>query len=88
MTKWRRNLSLTRRWQKNHLIQKYGNVCALCGLPFQSKKDITIDHIEPMSKGGKDELENYQLAHYGCNQTKANLTPEEFEKFQVGEIKA
>lgn len=29
MGKWKRNLSLPRRWQRNHLISKYGAECYL-----------------------------------------------------------
>lgn len=84
MGKWRRNKSLRRRWEKNHLIAKYGAICALCGKPFKSKKDITIDHHVPISRGGFDLLENYRLAHDGCNKMKGSMTPEEFELFQSG----
>lgn len=84
MGKWRRNKSLRRRWQKNHLLAKYGNLCHLCSEPFEKSSDITIDHHMPRSKGGFDELENYRLAHDACNQLKADMTPEEFEVFQNG----
>ena len=82
--KWNRNKSKTRRWQRNHLICKFGNKCAICELPFSTMKDITFDHIIPISKGGDDLLENYQLAHYHCNQIKNDMTPEEFVIFQKG----
>lgn len=84
MGKWRRNKSLTRRWQRNHLIMKYGFKCYLCGSPFLSMKDITFDHYIPSSKGGVCELENYRLAHDECNQLKADMTPKEWEIFQKG----
>ena len=84
MGKWRRNKSLTRRWQRNHLIQRYGAKCHYCDLPFASMKDITFDHHIPISKGGLDEIENYRLAHFRCNQTKGDMTPEEFQVFQKG----
>lgn len=86
MGKWRRNKSLPRRWQRNHLIAKYGSVCYLCQEPLESAKDITFDHWEPLSKGGLDELENYRLAHFECNQLKGALSPEEFMAFQIGQI--
>lgn len=38
-------------------------------------KEATIDHIIPLSKGGKDEITNMQLAHYDCNQLKADSLP-------------
>lgn len=84
MAKWRRNRSKTRRWQRGHLIDKYGNVCHICGEIFESIKDITFDHYIPFSKGGFDELDNYRLAHLECNQLKADMTPDEFKVFQKG----
>lgn len=32
----------------------------------------TLDHIVPLSKGGKHVRENVQLAHFGCNSRKKN----------------
>jgi 5-methylcytosine-specific restriction endonuclease McrA len=87
MPKWRRVLSLPRRWQRNHLIAKYGSLCHLCTEPFKSAKDITFDHWKPLSKGGSDSLENYRLAHESCNHLKGALSPEEFAEFQKGAIK-
>lgn len=84
MGKWRRNKSLKRRWERSALINKYGAICYLCGQPFQSMKDITIDHWLPFAKGGIDEFSNLRLAHLECNQEKSNMTPEEFLEFQKG----
>lgn len=82
--KWRRNKSNTRRWQRGHLVRVQNNLCAICGKPFKSMKDITFDHKVPISRGGFDLLENYQLAHFPCNQEKGNMTDEEFRQFQKG----
>ena len=84
MGKWKRNRSKKRRWQRNHLINRDGNVCKICDEPFLKMEDITIDHKIPVSKNGLDELDNYQLAHSWCNQTKDDMTPEEFDEFQKG----
>lgn len=82
MSKWRRNKSLKRRWQRNHLVAKYGFKCHYCELPFKSISEITFDHLIPLSRGGFDLLENYRLAHLSCNQLKGNMTEEEFAEFQ------
>jgi len=58
MGKWRRNLSSSRRWQKNHLVNKYGAICYICKGEFEKSKDITFDHWVPISKGGLDDLSN------------------------------
>lgn len=39
---------------------------------------MTRDHIIPKSNGGKDHISNYQLMCYTCNQSKSNLSMEEF----------
>lgn len=87
MGKWRRNKSLTRRWQRNALIKKFGAICYICLLPFKNMKDITFDHLIPVIKGGLDEFDNYRLAHQNCNLLKGEMTPEQFEEFQKGGTK-
>ncbi len=52
---------------KNQLVQKNGAVCAICGKQILNKKDLTLDHIKPKSKGGLTTLENCQLACRKCN---------------------
>ena len=47
---------------------------------FLAKKNeqlvvMTIDHIIPLSKGGKNVLENMQPMCYNCNQKKADKMP-------------
>jgi 5-methylcytosine-specific restriction endonuclease McrA len=38
---------------------------------------LTRDHIQPRSRGGRDRWENVVAACRRCNQHKANRTPEE-----------
>lgn len=83
--KWRRNWSNGRRWRRNQLIARDGSICPLCHEPFANMKQMTLDHIIPASKGGTDELDNQQLAHRDCNQTKADMLPEEFTAWQLRE---
>lgn len=44
----------------------------LCGEPIDQKAEFTLDHIVPLSKGGKTEWTNLQAAHRVCNLTKGN----------------
>ncbi len=60
------------RWNRKHLVNAKGNICAICKKPIVSMKDVTIDHIIPLSKGGADTLENMQLAHSSCNREKGD----------------
>ena len=87
MGKWRRKVSLPRRWQRNHLLAKYGPNCYLCHKPFDGARDITFDHWIPLSKGGADDMDNYRLAHEACNHLKRDMMPADFLAFQAGTIK-
>ena len=61
-----------------NLIKKLGNyTCAYCG----SISDLTIDHIIPLSKGGKHTFENTCCCCRTCNEKKGNRTPEQWGKF-------
>lgn len=51
--------------------------CAICG-DFVPYDDFTIDHIEPLSKGGDNEPENLQCTCRFCNFLKGNLPDQEF----------
>jgi len=61
-----------------HLVAVYGAVCYLCAeaidmnLPRTSRFGATVDHILPLSKGGSDEFDNLQLAHWICNDRKSD----------------
>ena len=39
---------------------------------------LEVDHIEPESLGGKDEVENYQALCYSCNAAKRNTDSTDF----------
>ena len=70
--------SAHRHWRIGHLIDKYGNLCYLCGEAFYDMKQISVDHVVPLSEGGADEITNLRLAHVLCNNRKASMTVEEY----------
>ena len=47
---------------------RFGNACAIC----KEKKELTLDHIIPTSKGGKNHISNYQPLCKSCNSSKKN----------------
>lgn len=73
-----------RMWTINFLVRQYGGECYLCLKPFESKSDITIDHLVPVSKGGSDTIENKRLAHELCNGAKKDLSLEQYAVLQEG----
>lgn len=86
MSKWKKRkwLYQEKNWNRNFLVRKYKGICYICDKPFAAKKDITIDHFLPISKGGTFDVENLRLAHFKCNQMKAAMTPAEFLSYQQG----
>lgn len=65
--------------ERKIIYNKTGGRCALCGRMMKFNK-FTIDHIEPISKNGSNELDNLQPACRVCNIFKSNIRPEIFEE--------
>lgn len=61
------------------LYDKQKGKCTLCGdeLVFDTGK-VHIDHIKAKSKGGLDEIENYQFLCSDCNYAKRNMDTKDF----------
>lgn len=55
------------------------NRCENCGIS-KDKKALEVDHIIPRSKGGKDDLSNFQALCYTCNSQKSNKDDTHFRK--------
>ena len=51
--------------------------CKYCGMTSPNKADFQIDHIVPMSKGGKTVIGNLQLLCRKCNGTKGDKEEEQ-----------
>ena len=63
------NLGVTRK----RLFKRDGYECTYCG----SKKNLTVDHIIPKSRGGPNSWSNLVTSCFRCNSIKDNKTPEE-----------
>lgn len=62
---------------KDYLYGVSGGFCGGCGVHFQ-KRNLTVDHIVPKSKGGTDHQENLWLLCGACNSSKGTKTQAEF----------
>lgn len=66
------------------VARRDGWTCHLCGeqcdpaLPVRDRGYPTVDHIVPISAGGKDSLANVALAHRGCNSRRRDVPLELF----------
>ena len=51
--------------------------CALSGVPL-NPSNCDVDHIDPLSKGGSDMIDNIQILHRTVNRMKGTLSQSEF----------
>lgn len=58
------------------LFKRDANVCLYCAMRFPTR-DLTRDHITPVSQGGKDRWNNVATACRRCNNYKGGRTPEQ-----------
>jgi hypothetical protein len=55
--------------QRKRILARDGLKCGICGGEV-AEDDVHIDHILPISKGGKTEDSNLRVTHSGCNSTR------------------
>ncbi len=67
------------------VVERDGEACAYCRVPTvvrpdagQHYRERTLDHIVPLSKGGKDEMENAALVCRSCNSRKGTRAQREY----------
>ena len=77
------NHALTRRGERyvpplNNpaLFKRDSRLCLYCGVPFRSR-ELSRDHVTPISQGGLDTWNNVVTACRRCNNHKAGHTPEQ-----------
>ena len=58
------------------LFKRDANLCMYCAQQFQTR-DLTRDHITPLSQGGRDVWTNVVTACRRCNNHKGGRTPEQ-----------
>ena len=58
---------------RHRIYARDNHQCVYCG----SKKDLTLDHVLPKSRGGGNEWTNLVTSCFKCNLKKSNRTPDE-----------
>jgi len=61
------------KYSRKNIHARDDYTCQYCGV----KKQLSVDHIVPVSKGGKSTWENTITACQKCNSKKGNRSPEE-----------
>lgn len=59
-----------------HAFETHGGICFYC--KSEIVDDFTIDHADPISLSGDDNIQNLLVAHKKCNQDKGNKAIEQF----------
>lgn len=60
-----------------HILENTERMCWYCREEMDIQ-DISLDHGEPISRGGTHKKENLVLCHKKCNLAKGDLTENEF----------
>jgi 5-methylcytosine-specific restriction endonuclease McrA len=60
---------------RQNIFKRDSNMCLYCG----SRDSLTLDHVVPKAKGGRDTWINLATACQKCNAKKGNLSLEEAE---------
>lgn len=58
------------------VIERDALICGICGQSV-APDDVHIDHIVPVSRGGKSDLDNLRVTHSACNLAKGSALPQE-----------
>ncbi len=69
------------------IFQRDQNMCQYCSVKF-TDKELTLDHILPKSRGGKNTWDNLVAACKKCNQKKGDRTPVESGMIPINKAKA
>ena len=64
------------RLSRKNIFLRDRQSCQYCGRHFE-EKELTLDHVVPVSKGGGNSWENLVTCCFKCNNRKGNRTPEQ-----------
>jgi 5-methylcytosine-specific restriction endonuclease McrA len=64
------------RFTRRNIFYRDRNRCQYCGRSFP-QRELNLDHVVPLSRGGTSCWENVVCACLACNSRKGNRTPQE-----------
>ena len=73
----RKKLSNT---ERQKIYDKCKGHCAYCGCELEYR-DMQVDHVIPLRRGGSDDVDNMLPACRSCNHYKATLTVDEYKEY-------
>lgn len=66
---------------KKDICNWESRICGICNQYIEG--DFHLDHIVPLSRGGLHRVDNLQLAHPVCNQSKFNKLTSELVEYKI-----
>lgn len=63
-------------FNRKNLFRRDNDTCQYCGIK-PGVSQLSVEHVIPKSRGGKNNWENCVVACFDCNQKKKDRTPEE-----------
>ena len=58
--------------ERKEVLDLYGITCYLCQTIINLNVEWHIDHVQPISKGGSNDIENLRPTHKICNELKSD----------------
>ncbi len=68
-----------RKRMRLRLLKWDAHVCCYCAIPL-TPATATLEHLQPLSRGGKHTRENCRLACEPCNSRRGTMDPVEFRQ--------
>lgn len=68
------------------VIARYGRTCVYCGKKGLYRRSLCLDHVVPVSKGGKTEVGNLVVCCSGCNMKKGNADLADYVRRRLTEL--
>lgn len=66
--------------ERQQVYDKCAGHCAYCGCEL-AYKDMQVDHVIPLRRGGEDIIDNMLPACRSCNHYKHTFKPEDFRRY-------
>lgn len=75
---------------RQQALYECNRICAHCGTPLDYNTNFTLEHVIPLSKGGKNDISNYVALCETCNKAKSDdiVEPNEYYTYLPKEKKA
>ena len=66
------SLGMSKKKMKEELIKEFGKVCLGCFREYEDERIFELDHVNPRSSGGENDIWNRMLLCPPCNKIKGN----------------